>query len=180
MPASPSDPYGYSSKLKTEFEPVLRFFEVKPTGNLFKDLTLLAEAIEGAKIDEKLTKFFFTFYDRDGNGTISRDELSVLVRDIGEAMGDDSMKNISDEQLDDAMAILDEDGSGEIDWAEFKNWFDELMVRSLFIVKFIMTCEIVTQTERRRRGKVKCSHVLSEDCVATNHCIIPSYCCVGS
>ncbi len=43
-------------------------------------------------------------------------------------MGDDSMKNITDSQLDDAMAILDEDGSGEIEWNEFKNWFDELMV----------------------------------------------------
>ncbi|KAF0971945.1 hypothetical protein FDP41_009641 [Naegleria fowleri] len=140
-----STPYDYSQKLKTEFEPVLRFFEVKPTGNLFKDLTLLAEAIEGAKIDEKLTKFFFDFYDRDGNGTISRDELSVLVRDIGEAMGDESMKNITDEQLDDAMAILDEDGSGEIEWNEFKNWFDELMQNDEEESKFVILKLTISQ-----------------------------------
>lgn len=54
----------YSKKLAAEFEPVLRFFDIKPSGNLFKDITLLSEAIEGTKIDEKLTKYFFEFYDQ--------------------------------------------------------------------------------------------------------------------
>ncbi|KAL9647249.1 hypothetical protein ABK040_012601 [Willaertia magna] len=82
-----TSPYAYSTKLKQEFEPVLKFFEIKHR----------------------------------------RDELAVLVRDIGEALGDSNMANISDKQLQEAFQILDEDGSGEIEWTEFKDWFDELM-----------------------------------------------------
>ena len=53
-----------ANKIKTEFEPVLKFFGVNPTGNLFKDISLLTSAIETTNIDEKLTKYFFEFYDQ--------------------------------------------------------------------------------------------------------------------
>jgi hypothetical protein len=43
-------------------------------------------------------------------------------------MGDADMQNISTKQLDDAMAILDTDNNGQVDWLEFKTWFDQLMV----------------------------------------------------
>jgi hypothetical protein len=58
------------NKLKVDFEPVLEFFNVAPTGNLFADVTALARAMEETKIDEKLTRFFFDYYDKNANGML--------------------------------------------------------------------------------------------------------------
>jgi len=79
----------YSEKLKNEFEPVLKFFDVKPTGNIFQDITSLAETLSSNKhsMNDKLTRYFFDYYDVDGNGEIDRDEFKRLVKDIGQALG---------------------------------------------------------------------------------------------
>lgn len=78
----------YSDKLKNEFEPVLKFFDVIPTGNIFNDITKLAEALSSTKnnMNDKITRYFFDYYDMDGNGKIDRDEFKRLVKDIGQAL----------------------------------------------------------------------------------------------
>jgi len=57
----------------------------------------------------------FRKYDADGGGTIDKDELRVLLTDLKVPM--------SDEELEELMDELDEDGGGDIGFEEFYNWF---------------------------------------------------------
>ena len=54
--------------------------------------------------------------DRDGSNSLSRPETAVL---LGELMG----KTPSSSELDVAFAMIDRDGSGDIDWREFWMWW---------------------------------------------------------
>ena len=53
-------------------------------------------------------------YDIDSSGAIDRYEFGLMVRDM--------CVPLTDDELDDAFAEMDEDGSGEIDIDEFKGW----------------------------------------------------------
>ena len=54
---------------------------------------------------------------QDGNGTLDRGEVQTLVELIG--------AKISEEELDAAMAKLDADSSGSVDFSEFKTYWEE-------------------------------------------------------
>ena len=49
-------------------------------------------------------------------------------------MGDEDMQNISTKQLDDAMAILDTDNNGQVDWLEFKVFYIYLLLTRIDLV----------------------------------------------
>ena len=70
---------------------------------------------------EKVRLVFDTM-DVDGNSTLDRSEISEL----GEAIMGESM---TEEQLDAAMAVMDADGSGEVDFDEFLTWWTETVKR---------------------------------------------------
>jgi calmodulin len=70
------------------------------------DYTLHAEAVK-----------LFKEVDTDGGGTLSRDE----VVELGEKLG----LYFHGTELDEAMAAMDEDGSGEVDFHEFYEWWVE-------------------------------------------------------
>ena len=53
--------------------------------------------------------------DADGGGTLDRDEIGNLARSLG--------NQLTDAQLDEAMAEMDEDGSAEVDFEEFFEWY---------------------------------------------------------
>lgn len=53
----------------------------------------------------------FALFDKDGDGTITSDELGVVMRSLG--------RNPTKEELDAMIAEVDEDGSGEIEFPEF-------------------------------------------------------------
>jgi len=53
----------------------------------------------------------FALFDKDGDGTISVDELGIVMRSLG--------RNLSKEDLMVMIAEVDEDGSGEIEFPEF-------------------------------------------------------------
>ena len=53
----------------------------------------------------------FEVFDDDGDGTISYDELGVVMSNMGEAKTDEELKKMIDS--------VDADGSGAIDWQEF-------------------------------------------------------------
>ena len=53
----------------------------------------------------------FALFDKDGGGTISADELGVIMKSLG--------KNPTREELNRMIAEVDEDGSGEIEFPEF-------------------------------------------------------------
>jgi hypothetical protein len=53
--------------------------------------------------------------DSDEGGTLDRDEVRDLARSLG--------NQLTEAQLDQAMAEMDEDGSGEVDFEEFFDWY---------------------------------------------------------
>merc|ERR1711971_743662 len=57
----------------------------------------------------------FDAYDEDRSGYIDVKELKGLLEKLGE--------ELSDEELDQAFRELDSDGSGEIEFFEFVEWF---------------------------------------------------------
>ncbi|CAG9760685.1 unnamed protein product [Ceutorhynchus assimilis] len=54
----------------------------------------------------------FRMYDRDGNGFITIEVLREILQELDEKLTDDDLDNMIDE--------IDSDGSGTVDWDEFK------------------------------------------------------------
>ena len=53
----------------------------------------------------------FQLFDRDGDGTISTDELGIVLRSIGQ--------NPTEKQIEDMIAEVDEDNNGYCEYDEF-------------------------------------------------------------
>ncbi|CAF2361463.1 unnamed protein product [Rotaria sp. Silwood2] len=62
-----------------------------------------------------ISELMFNKYDKDKNGTISRDELRSLCYDMG--------YYLSDDELEWACTLIDKDGNGKIDYQEFADWW---------------------------------------------------------
>ena len=69
-------------------------------------------------LDEKQLKISFSFFDKDGSGTVTVEELK-------EALG--IGKNIDEKVWEDVIKEVDENGDGEIDFEEFKNMMQKLV-----------------------------------------------------
>jgi len=65
----------------------------------------------------------FNDFDRDGSGGVDANELPNLLKSLG--------LELSQPEIDSALLILDTNGSGKIDYEEFKDW---LMGRDLSFV----------------------------------------------
>ena len=76
------------------------------------------QAKESAAHAEEDITALFEDMDLDGSGTLDREEISRMSRILGHPM--------SEAQLDDAMAQMDDDNSGEVDFAEFHEWWGSL------------------------------------------------------
>ena len=74
--------------------------------------------------EEYLTNYW-SKADADGSGILDRDELQGLMARLG--------RLLQEEELDVAFAIMDEDGSGGIEYDEFSNWFEWLQAEDLTI-----------------------------------------------
>eukprot|EP01043_Picozoa_sp_COSAG02_P051297 COSAG02_NODE_5382_length_4380_cov_682.327082_1_plen_638_part_00 len=64
---------------------------------------------------EEQVVMMFNVLDADGSGTLSRAEIAVLAKELGQEM--------SEEALDAAVREMDADADGGIDLPEFKLWF---------------------------------------------------------
>lgn len=81
--------------------------------------------------------------DTDDGGSLDRGEIRILARSLGNQLTGISQSDImashlgphkllrhlriaTDEQLSQAMAEMDEDGSGEVDFDEFFEWYARL------------------------------------------------------
>jgi calmodulin len=63
--------------------------------------------------EEQIEEFkeAFSVFDKDGDGTITLDELSIVMKSLG--------RNATREELKAMIAEVDDDGSGEIEFDEF-------------------------------------------------------------
>ena len=56
---------------------------------------------------EKELREAFKVFDRDGTGTISRDELKDVMKSLGE--------DLTEDEIDEMLKLADKDGDGTID-----------------------------------------------------------------
>lgn len=54
--------------------------------------------------------------DTDHSGTLDKQEVCLVLKEMG-------WEDITDQTGDEMMAVIDADGSGEVDFAEFSSWF---------------------------------------------------------
>ena len=66
----------------------------------------------------------FDIVDADGGGALDREEVATLADFFGDA-------SMTEAQIDEAMAEMDDDGSGEVDFAEFLMWYHSRDARKL-------------------------------------------------
>ena len=83
-------------------------FESVPTGEAGED--------DNA---EQIVSHLFAQYDQDGSGRITRQELPLLIADLKASLGLD----LSDEQAQEFVAMLDANDDGTIDLIEFRQLF---------------------------------------------------------
>ncbi|CAH2009574.1 unnamed protein product [Acanthoscelides obtectus] len=72
----------------------------------------LVEDDEDTEAIQVELKGAFRLYDKEGNGFITTDVLREILRELDEKLSEDDLDNIIDE--------IDTDGSGTVDWEEFK------------------------------------------------------------
>jgi len=66
---------------------------------------------KGNDLDKQL-RTAFNLFDKDGKGTIGKNDLKKLLKDM--------KVELTDEELKDILNDVDEDGSGQIEFKEFK------------------------------------------------------------
>lgn len=80
-----------------------------------EELQLMADRLNIHIMNLCFLKQEFDLYDEDRSGYIDARELKGLLKKLGEELNDD--------QLDQAFRDLDSDGSGEVEFFEFVEWF---------------------------------------------------------
>ena len=72
-------------------------------------------SLEGKFTPAQVSTFqdLFSYYDKDGSGDISRDELAKVLETLGES--------VTDSKLDEMIAEVDQDGDGELSWEEVQH-----------------------------------------------------------
>ncbi|KAH7126119.1 complex of Cambr and Cam [Dactylonectria macrodidyma] len=95
-----------------ELEGMVNGIDVDKNGSIdFNEfLTIMAAKKENNDLQEDLLDAFKTF-DKDGSGTISRDEIRQVMLSLGE--------NLTDDDINEMLQVADKDGNGTIDYNEF-------------------------------------------------------------
>jgi len=115
-----------AEQAKKEFEVILRFFGIPPSGNFMSDLTKLTNVdLKPEAIEKNLYRFMFNCYDNDGNGSIDASELKKVLVDIGHVSNDPDLINISESEVAEALKYIDKDGNGTVEFNEFIAWMQE-------------------------------------------------------
>ncbi|KAG2373176.1 hypothetical protein C9374_012778 [Naegleria lovaniensis] len=141
-----------SRELKKEFDWFFTFFDFKPTGNLLRDISLFMTVLTNSdydspspffdtkeittvqrKLQSRLLRYIFEYYDKDGSGVIERNELVDFIQDVQEALyknsdvpeDEDNISELVDEMLHDC----DVDGDGNISYHEILPHLPSVFVR---------------------------------------------------
>jgi len=72
----------------------------------------------------------FMEFDTDGNGTITMNELSDMLKQLPERSGIQDMEPFSETDTERIMGAFDTDGDGEIEEVEFNNWIKNGLERT--------------------------------------------------
>ena len=75
----------------------------------FQASVIMADQLTEEQIAE--FKEAFSLFDKDGDGTITTKELGTVMRSLGQ--------NPHDQELNDMINEIDEDGNGHVDFDEF-------------------------------------------------------------
>ena len=102
----------------------------------FEEFLLLMSSKKGSgKADpDKELREAFKVFDKDGNGTISKDELKQLMSNLGQ--------NLSNEELDAMMGEVDTDGNGQIDFDEFKQMMVSFILSASYMASAISLIKV--------------------------------------
>lgn len=98
---------------------------------------MMARKGQGSDPDKELREAFKVF-DRDGTGTISREELKAVMKSLGE--------NLTEEEIDEMLKLADKDGDGQID-CEFRSLGSILchsMVEGLLLTSVFLTTQTMS------------------------------------
>lgn len=74
----------------------------------------------------------FKLFDKDGNGRISRDEVTSLLRSLG--------RNSTPQEIDNLIRVCDKDNNGTIELSEFTAYMDDIYVVPRSKVEEIIDC----------------------------------------
>ena len=82
-------------------------------------------AMENTFSAQEIQEFrrIFTMFDKDGDGTVSHNELCLVMRGLGQ--------NPSPQEIQRMMEDIDSDGSGEIDFPEFLEMMTKLLMEDV-------------------------------------------------
>ena len=69
----------------------------------------MSSKLSGEQLEE--LKKAFSVMDANGDGVVTKDELRTLLKGLGE--------EVTDEVVDEMIAIADENGDGKVDFEEF-------------------------------------------------------------
>jgi calmodulin len=94
--------------------------------------------------DEHRLRRIFDDLDDDNSGALSAAELLTLTRDLG--------LSLTQRELDEAMREMDADGSGEVDFIEFSQWWRQARKRSAKVAAAVAQFQ-----SQRDGGAVKAS-----------------------
>ncbi|KZT25876.1 EF-hand [Neolentinus lepideus HHB14362 ss-1] len=83
---------------------------VRPIDSL-QLLTLTARKFVHDNNSEEQIKAAFKVFDKDGNGQITAEELSLVMSNVGE--------RVTDDQVHKMIQVVDDDGDGMINYSEF-------------------------------------------------------------
>lgn len=72
----------------------------------------------------------FNYVDANGNGTLDREEFVEFFTELMQLL---HMPPPSDDDIDEAILVIDQDGNEEIDWDEFLMWWQEAHLRYVTI-----------------------------------------------
>ena len=100
---------------------LFRVFDEDRSGTM--DFTEYMLAINATNLDspEDKLKWMFSVFDKDGGGTISRDEIEGLLRGLFEMSGQEFEEKELQDASKDIMEAIDSDGDGEVTREEFVN-----------------------------------------------------------
>ena len=108
----------YGDLAEEEVDKILRVADIDGSGEIDYSEWLVATLNRRSLISDEKLQIAFGFFDKDGSGSISVDELK-------EVLG--SKRLVEDSVWNALIKDIDSDGNGEIDFAEFKTMMHKLI-----------------------------------------------------